>query len=247
MRRHLADVPTSVDAARFRVNVHGLVKQPLSLSVEDLKNDFEQVEVAAVCQCSGNSRGPFSPRVAGCEWSNGAKGNALWKGVRLPEILNKAGIAAGAVQVRLNGTDGPVLPATPDFIKALDVDVAPGEDVIIAYAMNGEPLLLLEGYPLRLVVSGWYATRWVEMLDDVEAIGKVDENLSQPMFWRGMATRRRSIALCCGTQVSGQCCKRCGCRRKSFRQTAWPARANTSSRCASAWAACRHLKGPCRR
>jgi sulfite dehydrogenase len=184
VRWHLAGVPTEMDAATFRINVHGLVKQPLSLSVDDLKNNFEQVEIAAVCQCSGNSRGLFSPRVAGGEWANGAMGNALWKGVRLRDILNKAGIEAGALQVRLNGAEGPVLPATPDFIKALDMDVALGEDVIVAYSMNGEPLPLLNGYPVRLVVPGWYATYWVKMLDDVEVIGKVDEN-----FWMKPAYR----------------------------------------------------------
>jgi len=184
VRWHLAGVPTSMDAATFRIRIHGLVKQPLALSVADLKKDFESVEIAAVCQCSGNSRGLFSPRVAGGEWANGAMGNALWKGVRLRDILNKAGIAAGAVQVKLNGAEGPVLPATPDFIKALDMDIALGEDVIVAYSMNGEPLPLLNGYPVRLVVPGWYATYWVKMLDDVEVIGKVDEN-----FWMKPAYR----------------------------------------------------------
>ncbi len=184
VRWHLAGVPTDVDAATFRINVHGLVKQPLSLSVDDLKNNFEQVEIAAVCQCSGNSRGLFNPRVAGGEWYNGAMGNALWKGVRLRDILNKAGIEAGAVQVRTNGAEGPVLPATPDFIKALDMDVALGEDVIVAYSMNGEPLPLLNGYPVRLVVPGWYATYWTKMLNSVEVIGKVDEN-----FWMKPAYR----------------------------------------------------------
>lgn len=184
VRWHLAGVPTIMDEATFRINVHGLVKQPLSLSVADLKKDFEQVEVAAVCQCSGNSRGLFSPRVPGGEWANGAMGNALWKGVRLRDILNKAGIGAGALQVRLNGAEVPVLTSTPDFIKALDMDIALGEDVIVAYHMNGEALPLLNGYPVRLVVPGWYATYWTKMLADVEGIGKIDEN-----FWMKPAYR----------------------------------------------------------
>ena len=152
VRWHLAGVPTTVDGAAFRIKVHGLVKEPLSLGVADLQKNFEPVEIAAVCQCSGNSRGLFNPRVAGGEWGNGAMGNALWKGVRLRDILNKAGIAAGAVQVRLNGAEVPVLPATPDFIKALDMDVALGEDVIVAYQMNGAELPILNGYPVRLIV-----------------------------------------------------------------------------------------------
>ncbi len=192
VRWHLAGVPTTVDSATFRIKVHGLVKEPLSLSIADLQRNYESVEVAAVCQCSGNSRGLFNPRVAGGEWGNGAMGNALWKGVRLRDILNKAGIGAGAVQVRLNGADGPVFPATPKFVKALDMDTALGEDVIVAYRMNGEPLPVLNGYPVRLVVPGWYATYWTKMLDDIEIIGKVDEN-----FWMKPAYRIPDNACAC--------------------------------------------------
>ncbi len=184
VRWHLAGMPASIDADTFRIKVHGLVKEPIDLGVADLKNNFEAVEVTAVCQCSGNSRGLFDPRVPGGQWANGAMGNALWKGVRLRDILNKAGIGTGAVQVRFNGADGPVLPATPDFVKSLDLDVALSDDVMVAYSMNGAPLPLLNGYPVRLVVPGWYATYWVKMLDDIEVIGNVDEN-----FWMKPAYR----------------------------------------------------------
>lgn len=184
VRWHLADVPTTVDAATFRIKVHGLVNKPLDLTVADLKSSFEAVEISAVCQCSGNGRGLFNPRVPGGQWANGAMGNARWKGARLKDILNRAGLQAGAVQVRLDGADGPVLPGTPDFVKALDLDIALGEDVLVAYEMNGEPLPLLNGYPVRLIVPGWYATYWVKMLNDIEVIGKVDEN-----FWMKPAYR----------------------------------------------------------
>lgn len=184
VRWHLAGVPMSMDSGTFRIKVHGLVKQPIDLSIADLKNNFEAVEIAAVCQCSGNSRGLFNPRVSGGQWANGAMGNALWKGVRLRDILNKAGLGSGAVQVKFNGAEGPVLPATPDFIKSIDMDLALSEDVIVAYSMNGEALPLLNGYPVRLVVPGWFATYWVKMLDDIEVIGKIDEN-----FWMNPAYR----------------------------------------------------------
>lgn len=184
VRWHLADVPTSVNPQTFRLAVRGRVKNNLSLSLEDLQKNFEAVEIAAVCQCSGNSRGFFTPRVAGGEWGNGAMGNAKWKGVRLRDLLNKAGLESDAVQVRLDGLDKGVLPETPDFVKALDVDMALSEDVIVAYSMNGEPLPLLNGFPLRLVVPGWYATYWVKMLADIEVIANVDEN-----FWMKPAYR----------------------------------------------------------
>lgn len=184
VRWHLADMPTSIDGNAFRIKVHGLVKHSLELSVADLKNNYDAVEVAAVCQCSGNSRGFFKPRVTGGQWGNGGMGNALWKGVRLRDILERAGVSDDAVQVRFNGAEGPVVPSTPDFIKALDIDMAMSEEVMIAYSMNGEPLPLLNGFPVRLVVPGWYATYWVKMLNDIEVIGNEDEN-----FWMKPAYR----------------------------------------------------------
>jgi sulfite dehydrogenase len=184
VRWHLSNVPTSVDGAAHRIKVHGLVNTPLSLSVADLRNNYEQVEIAAVCQCSGNSRGLFEPRVVGGEWANGAMGNAMWKGVRLRDILNKAGVQKGALQVRLNGLETPPMTTTPDFVKALDMDQALREEVIVAYSMNGQPLPLLNGFPVRLVVPGWYATYWTKMLDDIEVIGSVDNN-----FWMNPAYR----------------------------------------------------------
>src|SRR6185312_13093869 len=103
VRYHLAGVPTEIDPATFRVAVQGKVNTPLSLSIEQLKNDFEPVECVAVNQCSGNSRGLFDPRVLGGQLTNGAMGNARWKGVPLKAVLEKAGVQAGAKQVAFNG------------------------------------------------------------------------------------------------------------------------------------------------
>jgi DMSO/TMAO reductase YedYZ molybdopterin-dependent catalytic subunit len=90
--------------------------------------------------------------------------------VRLRDILDRAGVKPGAIQVRFNGLDGPVVPDGPDFMKSLDIDHARDGEVMIAYAMNGEQLPLLNGFPLRLVVPGWYATYWVKMLNDIEVL-----------------------------------------------------------------------------
>jgi len=178
VRWHLANIPTEVDPATFRLNIRGHVGQPIQLTLDELVRDFKPFEIAAVNQCSGNSRGFFNPRVPGGEWANGAMGNALWRGVRLKDVLDRAGVKAGALQVRFNGLDSGVVPQTPDFIKSLDIDHARDGEVMIAYAMNGAPLPLLNGFPLRLVVPGWYATYWVKMLNDVEVLGQPDEN-----FW----------------------------------------------------------------
>src|SRR6266481_4913904 len=176
VRWHLADVPSVVDPATFRLNVRGHVTQPVSLTLDDLVRKFEPVELAAVNQCSGNSRGFFNPRVPGGEWANGAMGNARWTGVRLKDVLDRAGVKAGALQARFNGLDTATVPQTPDFMKSLAIDHARDGEVMIAYAMNGEPLPLLNGFPLRLVVPGWYATYWVKMLDDLEVLDKPDDN-----------------------------------------------------------------------
>ncbi len=184
VRWHLADIPTRIDPGAFRLAVRGHVDRPLELSLRDLVRGFAHVEVAAVNQCAGNSRGFFKPRVAGGEWGNGAMGNARWTGVRLKDLLERAGVKAGAVQVRFNGLDAGVLPATPDYIKALDVDRARDGEVIVAFAMNGQPLPLLNGFPLRLVVPGWYSTYWVKMLNDIEVIDRRDDN-----FWMATAYR----------------------------------------------------------
>src|SRR5215469_14886384 len=177
VRWHWAVIPTSVDVDKFRVNVHGSVNTPLSLSMKDIMA-LPRIEYAAVNQCSGNSRGLFQPRVAGGQWGNGAMGNALWTGVRLKDVLDRAGVKAGAVQVRFNGLDAPVVPDGPDFIKSLSLDHARDGEVMLAYAMNGEQLPLLNGFPLRLVVPGWFATYWIKMLNDIEVLDGPDTN-----FW----------------------------------------------------------------
>jgi DMSO/TMAO reductase YedYZ molybdopterin-dependent catalytic subunit len=182
VRWHLPDIPTSIDPASFRLDIHGYVQKPVSLTLQDLVKEFPRFEIAAVNQCSGNSRGFFNPRVPGGQWANGAMGNARWTGVRLKDLLNHAGVRSGAVQVRFDGLDNGVLPQTPKFKKSLAIDHALDGEVMVAYAMNGEPLPLLNGYPLRLVVPGWYATYWVKMVHDMEVLDKPDDN-----FWTSKA------------------------------------------------------------
>jgi len=184
VRWHLAGVPDTVDLGTFRLNVGGLVAMPLTFTVDQLRRDFPATEVVAVNQCSGNSRGFFAPRVAGGEWANGGMGNARWRGVRLKDLLTKAGVGASAKQVRFTGLDHGVLPATPQFMKALDINFATNPDIIVAYDMNGAPLPLLNGFPVRLIVPGWFATYWVKMLANIEVIDHVDDN-----FWMKTAYR----------------------------------------------------------
>jgi len=176
VRWHLANIPTRVDPAQFRLQVHGSVRRSLALTLDEIVRKYPAVEIAAVNQCSGNSRGYSNPRVPGAQWSNGAMGNALWRGVRLKDVLDDAGIAAGTVQVRFKGLESGVIPQTPHFMKSLAIDHARDGEVMIAYAMNGAPLPLLNGFPLRLIVPGWYSTYWTKMLCDIEVLDKPDDN-----------------------------------------------------------------------
>jgi DMSO/TMAO reductase YedYZ molybdopterin-dependent catalytic subunit len=176
VRWHWAGIPTSVDVTTFRLAVHGHVERTLSLTLDDLLRGLPRVELAAVNQCSGNSRGFFVPRVPGAQWANGAMGNALWSGVRLKDVLDRAGVQAGAVQVRFSGLDEAVVPDAPRLMKSLDIDHARDGEVMIAYAMNSEQLPLLNGFPLRLVVPGWYSTYWVKMLNNIEVLARPDTN-----------------------------------------------------------------------
>src|SRR6267378_628822 len=175
VRWHWSGIPTDISVDTFRLAVRGHVNRETPLSLHDLLA-FPRFELAAVNQCSGNSRGYFQPRVAGGQWSNGAMGNARWTGVRLKDVLDRAGVKAGAVQVRFKGLDETVLPDAPHFMKSLDIDHARDGEVMLAYAMNGEPLPVLNGFPLRLVVPGWYSTYWVKMLNDIEVLDRPDDN-----------------------------------------------------------------------
>ena len=183
VRYHLANVPLEIDSDKFTVEIKGSVETPLTLSLADLKK-MEPVEVVAVLQCSGNSRGFSQPRVGGGQLANGAMGNAKWKGVRLKDVLEKAKVKATAKQITFNGLDKGALDKTPDFVKALDIDHALDGEVMLAYEMNGEPLPMLNGFPLRLIVPGYYGTYWVKHVNEITVIDQPLEN-----FWMNPAYR----------------------------------------------------------
>lgn len=184
VRYHLASIP-EVDAATWRLRVGGAsTKRPLELTLDELKRGFEHVTVAAVNQCSGNRRGLFTPRAGGVQWTYGAMGNAIWGGVRLRDVLNRAGVNADALEVVLDGADQQVLPGTPDFVKSLPIDRALDEHTLIAFEMNERPLPHWNGAPVRLVVPGWTATYWVKHLTAVRVEPKAFDG-----FWMKSAYR----------------------------------------------------------
>jgi DMSO/TMAO reductase YedYZ molybdopterin-dependent catalytic subunit len=164
--------------------VSGNVNRPLALSFDELQHKFEPVSLIALNQCSGNSRSLFEPRVPGGQWRNGAMSNAKWTGVRLKDILNRAAVRSKTVEVSFRGLDNPSLAATPAFEKSLSIDVASNPDVLVAYAMNEKPLPMLNGFPARLVVPGWYATYWVKSLSRITVLDSALHN-----FWMDKAYR----------------------------------------------------------
>jgi DMSO/TMAO reductase YedYZ molybdopterin-dependent catalytic subunit len=183
VRYHLPNLPLNVDPTTFSIEIKGKVDRSTKLSLTDIKK-MPAIEIVAVNQCSGNSRGLFDPRVAGGQLGNGAMGNARWKGVPLKTVLDKAGVQQGARQVTFNGLDEPAMDKTPDFVKALDIDHARDGEVMLAYSMNGADLPLLNGFPLRLVVPGYYGTYWVKHLDEITVIDSVFDG-----FWMKTAYR----------------------------------------------------------
>ena len=184
VRYHLSEIPLSIDPAAHRITVRGLVKTPLSLSLADLKALGEPVEYFAVNQCSGNSRGFFSPRANGGQLGNGAMGNAKWTGVPLRRVLERAGVGAGAKQVSFRGLDHGAIEATPVFAKALDLDHALDGEVMIAWVMNDADLPMLNGYPVKLIVPGYYGTYWVKHLSAIEVLDHPFDG-----FWMAKAYR----------------------------------------------------------
>jgi len=185
VRYHVFPIPTRVDLTTWRLRVGGHVDRPLELSMDELKAKFAAVSVTAVNQCSGNSRGRFAPRVLGGQWGDGAMGNAEWVGCRLRDLLTAAGVRQGAVEVTFDGLDKPAFGSVPDFVKSLSLGrVLDDGNVIVAYQMNGAPLPMLNGFPARLIVPGWYATYWVKNLSDITVVDRPFEQ-----FWMKPAYR----------------------------------------------------------
>ncbi len=193
VRYHLSDIPTSIDPATFRLKVRGKVATVLELSLEELKRLATPIEVVAVNQCSGNSRGHFAPRVNGGQLSHGAMGNARWTGIPLKAVLEKAGVSKDAKQVAFDGLDRAPLAGTPDYVKALDVDHALDGEVMLAWAMNGEDLPMLNGYPLRLVVPGHYGTYWMKHVHDIEVLDSVFSGFWMTPAYRVPVTPGRAV------------------------------------------------------
>ena len=161
-----------LDAASWRLNVVGLVERPLSLSLRDLVKMPSQTQFVTL-ECAGNGRSLLSPRVNGEQWNLGAVSTAEWTGVPLAEILDRAKVKAGASEVVFRGADSGKPDTSSDpihFERSLSFENAQASEVLLAYAMNGEVLPIVHGYPLRVIVPGWYAVASLKWLTEIEVI-----------------------------------------------------------------------------
>lgn len=159
VRSHwIARVP---DLKTWRLTIDGDVNRPLKLTLADLKK-MPRAEATCVLQCAGNGRGLHQPVLPGVQWMYGAVGNARWSGVRVRDVLARAGVKSGAAHIHLFGSDDPP-GKVPPFHRSIELEKAM-DDCILAFEMNGAPLPSQHGAPLRLVVPGWAGDHWMKWL-----------------------------------------------------------------------------------
>ena len=155
-------VPT-IDPGTWRLEVTGLVRQPFSLTLDEV-GGLPKVDAVHVLECAGNGRGLMKlPNTSGTQWGRGAVGNARWRGVLLSDLLRRAEPGVDARHVWFEAADEAPLPGVPRFARSIPIEKAM-QDVLLADRMNGEPLPMLHGAPLRAIVPGWYgmaSTKWV--------------------------------------------------------------------------------------
>jgi DMSO/TMAO reductase YedYZ molybdopterin-dependent catalytic subunit len=165
------DVPV-VDADAWRLTVGGHVERELSLGLDDLRTR-RAAEVTVTMECAGNGRAHLDPRPVSQPWLNEAVGTARWRGVPLRPLLEEAGVREGAVEVVFTGLDRGVENGVDQrYQRSLRLEEALREEVLLAYEMNGLPLPPQHGFPLRLVVPGWYGMTNVKWLASIEVVDR---------------------------------------------------------------------------
>jgi DMSO/TMAO reductase YedYZ molybdopterin-dependent catalytic subunit len=167
VRSHFGPPPAELlSDLNWRLNVGGMVERPLTFTLKKLKQ-FQEVTLTAVVQCSGNGRASHRPKTPGVQWDRGAVGNARWTGVRLRDVLTKAGLRMNSRHVQFQGADRSVATTVPPFVRSIPFEKALHPDTILAYQMNGRPLPLLHGAPLRVITPGWMADSCIKWLTDI--------------------------------------------------------------------------------
>jgi sulfite oxidase len=174
VRSHHALLPTDVSAP-WTLTIDGEVGQPATLGLDDLRR-MRGEERRVTIECAGNGRGRFElPATSGVQWGLGAVSTATWTGVPLGALLERAGVQASAQHFWMEAADRSPLPQVPKFLRSIPREIALGE-ALVAYEMNGQPLPLLHGGPLRLVVPRWYGMAWTKWLTHVHARAGESDN-----------------------------------------------------------------------
>ena len=172
------DIPET-DAAVWTLSIGGLVERPRSVSLEEIKA-LPAKTLRVTLECAGNGRGQMSPRYPSMPWLEEGVSTAEWTGTPLAGLLGAAGVRPGAQEIVFRGTDRGIDRGTEhDYERSLGVAEAMREDVLVVYAMNGQPLLPQHGAPLRLVVPGWYGMASVKWLAGIEAVAQPFEGVQQ--------------------------------------------------------------------
>jgi DMSO/TMAO reductase YedYZ molybdopterin-dependent catalytic subunit len=177
------DIP-NVDASAFELVVDGRVRTRLSLSLDDLRAR-PTVTTPVMMECAGGGRAHLTPRPVSAPWHNEAIGCAQWTGTSLRGVLEEAGLLDDAVELLFTGADrGLDQGVEQDYQRSLTVDEAMADAVLLAYAMNGEPLPPPHGFPLRLLVPDWYGMASVKWLRSITAIAEPFEGVQQTQLYR---------------------------------------------------------------
>jgi len=154
----------------WRLSIQGLVKKTIEISFTDILS-IPKVEVANTLECSGNGRSLLQEKASGNPWIIGGVGNAIWGGVRLSDVLERAGITPEVGHVGFEGLDNSLMSGTKKFIRSIPLEKAMNS-TILAYEMNGEPLPLEHGYPLRALALGWTGANCVKWLSKISLLDK---------------------------------------------------------------------------
>jgi DMSO/TMAO reductase YedYZ molybdopterin-dependent catalytic subunit len=187
----------SIDVAKWNLAIDGDVERSLAVSLADLRR-MPSVSIPVTLECAGNGRAFFDPPVAGVQWEKGAVGNARWTGVPLADVLKRAGIKPSARYVWLNGADQPI-GTMPDFIRQVPLEKAMDRDTILAYDMNGQPLPVANGFPLRAIVPGWEAAYSVKWLTHIQVSDREHDG-----FWVQTAYRYPRLRVAPGAAVEAK-------------------------------------------
>jgi DMSO/TMAO reductase YedYZ molybdopterin-dependent catalytic subunit len=161
--------PDEQAAKEWKVEVGGEVERPTIITLDELKR-LPKATITVTLECAGNGRGFYEPSVPGIQWEKGAVGTARFTGARLADVLKKVGVKPAGKYVAVNGSEKP-LGTMPKFIRNVPMAKAMHADTILAYEMNGGPIPVLHGFPLRLIVPGWegaYSVKWLTHIQVID-------------------------------------------------------------------------------